>query len=233
MAEFGDEEFALRFVAFALADVARDLGCADDPPCVILHRRDRERDSRTGCRPCAGEGLVMLDALAALDALRGSRLLVLTIGRNQDGDGLPMPRSRCSRTVVPRRRSSYDDAVEILADDGVSDDSTIAASRRACLPPCGAPARRPPARSQSRVGVRRHREARSRSDKMGAGSYAMNLPITPPCATSGMNARRGCLPTHGLLEGRGLVGLLDVGDADRLWVVSPIRQGECPSTAPR
>ena len=85
-------------------------------------------------------GFIMFDTFAAANAGEDVRLFVEEVRRDQDRDG-PADSffggiaEEMFGTAVP---ACYD-AVEILADDGIPEDSTIAArcsapARRACVP---------------------------------------------------------------------------------------------------
>ena len=103
-----------------VGDVPGDLRRADDPAPRIAHGRDRQRDVQATARLVDPDGLIVLDALSATDAVENLRLLLDGFGRNQHGDG-PADRlgwtvaEQASRPGIPRLH----DAIEILADDRV------------------------------------------------------------------------------------------------------------------
>jgi hypothetical protein len=78
--EFPEEQGLLLLRPSALGDVAGDLRGADDPPLAVPERRYRERDLDQRAVLAAADGLVVLDALAAPDALEDPGLLVGMIG---------------------------------------------------------------------------------------------------------------------------------------------------------
>ena len=117
---FAREQGNLRFVAFALADVAGDLGGADDRALRILDGRDGQRNIDQAAIFALAHGLVVLDALARADALDDGVFFALQIGWDQGLDRFAdhlfgQIAENPLRALVP----AGDDAVEVLADDGV------------------------------------------------------------------------------------------------------------------
>ena len=108
------------FGFFALGDVARDLGCADDTPLSVAHRRNGQRNVDQRAILPSAHRFEVVDAFPAADARENRRLLVEPIGRDQDGDRpaddlFGLVAEKPLGALVPCR----DDAVEVLADDGV------------------------------------------------------------------------------------------------------------------
>src|SRR5690348_16150024 len=104
----------------ALADVPRDLGCADDTPRAVAHGRDGERYADLLAAARDARRLIVLDALATSEPSDDLGLLAVQLARNERQNrfaddllrGVP---EEAFRGRVPRR----DDAVERLADDRV------------------------------------------------------------------------------------------------------------------
>ena len=114
------EQIPARLGLLALGDVARDLRCADDPARSVPDGRHGERDVEPAAILVAANGLVMVDALTAPDAVEYAGLLVVALGRYEDGHGLAndligFVAEEPLRRAVP----AGDDAIEILADDRV------------------------------------------------------------------------------------------------------------------
>ena len=82
--------------------------------------RDGQRYFHAPAVLALANGLIVLDALAALDARKICWLLVLALRRNEDGNRLAdrlfgLVAEKLLRPVIPR----CDDAVQVFADDGV------------------------------------------------------------------------------------------------------------------
>src|SRR6185312_9601480 len=100
--------------------VAGDLGDADDPPGVVLDRRDRQRDVDDDAVLAEPLRLVAGDPLAPADTLEDAGDLVALTGRHEQAD---VPADGLLGGIaedplgpgVPAR----DHAVKRLADDGV------------------------------------------------------------------------------------------------------------------
>src|SRR5690606_34637285 len=93
---------------------------ADDPPRAVVDRRDHERDLDEAAVLATTHRLVMIDALAATDALEDGGLLVRPVIRNENYDRtahgfLGRVAVDALGTAVPAR----DDAVEVRADDRI------------------------------------------------------------------------------------------------------------------
>jgi hypothetical protein len=110
----------LRLGLLAFADVARDLRCADDCSLVVAYWRYCQRNVDRAAVLVPANGLVVVDPFAAADARENSRLLVEPIRRDQDGDRFAdgLLRFVAEQALGPAIPGP-DDAVEILADDGV------------------------------------------------------------------------------------------------------------------
>ena len=104
--------------AFACANVAADLGGADDAAVFVPDRRYCQRNIDQAAILAAAYGLVMFDALAAPDTLEDSRLFVSQFGRNEDRDRLT-DHLFGGKAEQPLRGGipADDDAVEIFTDD--------------------------------------------------------------------------------------------------------------------
>ena len=72
----------------ALGDVSRDLRSPDDPAARVLHGRDGERNVDQASVLAPADRFVVVDALAAADALQDARLLIEPTGRHEHGDRL-------------------------------------------------------------------------------------------------------------------------------------------------
>ena len=104
----------------AIRDVPGDLRRADDRARGVADRRDgqRDRDERAVLAPA--NGVEVVDALAAPDVRQDHVLFAKAIGRDQHGDRLTdRPRRPCTEQLFCAAVPGGDDAVEILADDGV------------------------------------------------------------------------------------------------------------------
>src|SRR5580700_318796 len=121
LAQLAFDAVALMFGLFARGDVAGNLRGADDGAVRVPDRRDAERNRNAAAVFALPDGLVVIEAVAAPDALDDPRLLVLQLLRNQDGDRLADDvfggvAEQALGGAVP----ADDDAVEVLADDGVA-----------------------------------------------------------------------------------------------------------------
>src|SRR4051812_1897529 len=103
-----------------IGDVAGDFGCADNVSGKISHRGDGERDIDEGTVFALTDGMEVVDALAAAEALDDAGFFVPALTRDDEGDVLAdrligAVSEHVFRTLIP----TADDAVEGLADDGV------------------------------------------------------------------------------------------------------------------
>ncbi len=115
-----EQKLARLLGALAVRDVACDLGGADDLAFHVADRRNGQRDVHIAAVLALAHRLVVVDAVAAPDALQDAGLLVQPLRRDQDDDGpaddllRPVPEQPlCAR--VP----AGDHAVQVLADDRV------------------------------------------------------------------------------------------------------------------
>jgi hypothetical protein len=104
----------------ALGDVARNFRRADDLALSIFDRRDRQRNIDAASILVLTQGFEVLDLLSPPDALENLQLLILPVRWNENRDRFA--------DYFFRRISEYplralvpagDNAVEVLADDGV------------------------------------------------------------------------------------------------------------------
>ena len=106
--------------ALVLADVAGNLGGADDPPALIVDRRNRQGYVDQTAILAPPHRLEVLDLLPSPDALQNRRHLALVIGRGQNRDRTPdhflggIPEKPLGRRIPAR-----DDAIQSLAHDRV------------------------------------------------------------------------------------------------------------------
>src|SRR5579872_4493248 len=109
-----------RFGLLAVRDVARDLGRADDRSGLVADRRYGERDLDAATVFPDPSGLEVLDALAPAQCREDSLLLLQTLGRDDERDGLADRLfGRVAEDPLRAGIPGADDAVERLADDGV------------------------------------------------------------------------------------------------------------------
>ena len=83
-----EEQPLLVFRSPALRDFAGDLGCADDLACRVSERRDRQGNVDQSPVLALADGVIVLDALAATNALQDRRLFVVPVLRDEQGDRL-------------------------------------------------------------------------------------------------------------------------------------------------
>ncbi len=104
--------------AFALGDVAGDFGGADDLAGLVADRRDRQGDVDEAAVLATPHRFIVVDLLAAPDALQDRGHFVLTPGRGQDRD---VPAEHFVRGITKEflrgRIPARDDAVQGLARD--------------------------------------------------------------------------------------------------------------------
>ncbi len=84
--ELADPEIPRLLRLPASHDVARDLRGADDLAALVADGRDRQGDLHQGSILAPPNRLVVIDPLAASDALEDRGHLVLAAGRSEDGD---------------------------------------------------------------------------------------------------------------------------------------------------
>src|SRR5204863_4119141 len=118
--QLAGEQIPARLRLLALGDVARDLRGADNPARRVPDGRHGERDVEQAAILAAANGLVMVDALTAPNAVEYGGLLVVALGRYENGHGLAndlfaLVAEEPLRRAVP----AGDDAIEILADDRI------------------------------------------------------------------------------------------------------------------
>src|SRR5690349_2192038 len=82
MVELGVQGALVLLCALPRADVAGNVGSADHRTCRIMQGRNRKRSVNQCSIFAAADGFVMVDALAAANALQVIQLLVPTIGWN-------------------------------------------------------------------------------------------------------------------------------------------------------
>ena len=101
-------------------DVAGRLGGADDPAERVAHRRHGERDLDERAVLAAAHGLEVVHRLSATDAPQDVGLLAMSIGRDDQQDGLAdrLGRGIAEQSLGPAIPGG-DDPVQRLADDGV------------------------------------------------------------------------------------------------------------------
>jgi hypothetical protein len=110
--------FLLR--SLAIADVPGDLGGADDGAVLRLDRRDRQRHRHERAVSAAADGLVVFDPFAASDAGQDLVFLLLPVVGDDATNGLADHlRFRKAEHPLGGRIPGGDDAVQILADDGI------------------------------------------------------------------------------------------------------------------
>ena len=113
--------FAQRFVgAFALGDVAGDLGRADQTAVAAPDGRDGQRHVHQASRLGAPHRLEVLDALASAQALQQPALFGVPLRRDDDVDRLPHHLlGAVAEETLGARVPGADGAVQQLADDRV------------------------------------------------------------------------------------------------------------------
>ncbi len=108
------------FRVFAVADVAGNLRRSDHVARLVVDRRNGQRNRERGPVFSAPDGFIVADGLTGTDLAKDEVFLVLSVGGNDHanrpadrlGSGVAKhPLGRC----IPR----LDDAVQVLADDGV------------------------------------------------------------------------------------------------------------------
>src|ERR1700680_429916 len=121
LAQLNFDAVALMFGLFARGDVAGDLRGADDDAVRVLDRRDAERNRDPAAVLALADRLVVIKAVAVLNAIEDFRFLVVELRRNQDGDRLADDLfGRVAEQVFGGVVPADDDAVEGLADDRVA-----------------------------------------------------------------------------------------------------------------
>jgi hypothetical protein len=103
-----------------LRDVACDLGRANDAAFRILDRGHGERDVDSGAVLATSDGLKVINPLASSDARQDFAFLAPQLGRDQQRDRLA---DHLGRRIAEDAFGAFipggDDAVEVLADDGI------------------------------------------------------------------------------------------------------------------
>src|SRR6202051_3746032 len=86
LAQLAFDAVALLFGPLARGDVAGDLRGADDSTVRVLDRRDAQRNRKPAAVLALTDRLIVIEALAAPDALEDLWLLVVELRRYQNGD---------------------------------------------------------------------------------------------------------------------------------------------------
>src|ERR1700686_3364652 len=121
LAQLALDAVALVLGLFARGDVASDLRRADDNTMRVPDRRDAERNRKPAAVFALADRLVVIEAVAAADALEDLRFLVVQLLRNEDSDRLADDVfGRVAEQPLGGAVPADDDAVEVLADDGVA-----------------------------------------------------------------------------------------------------------------
>jgi hypothetical protein len=103
---------------FPPRDVAGDLRGADDVPVGIGDGRKRQRNVQQSAILVTADRLVMLEGVAAADAVQNVQFFIETIRMRDYRDRLPN-RLLCCVADQPLRSAvpAYDNAAEVYADD--------------------------------------------------------------------------------------------------------------------
>ena len=120
MIGFPREQGNLLLAAFLIGDIARDLRGPDNLAGAVEDGRDGQGDIDHLAVLALAHGFEMVGALAAADALKDTRLLVMSVGGNDGRDRLADDLFRevpeqPFRALVP----GGDHTIEVLADDRV------------------------------------------------------------------------------------------------------------------
>ncbi len=103
-----------------LADVARDLRRAHHVAPIIENRGNRQGDVHQTAVLATTDGFVVVDLFTATDAVEDAGLFVMSIGGNEHHHRLPDRfLGRVSEELFRAGIPTRDDAVDVLADDGV------------------------------------------------------------------------------------------------------------------
>src|SRR5581483_3897195 len=108
------------FHALAMGDVAQDLGSADDPAGCVADRRDGEGDVEELAGFGAADGIEVLDTLAGSDLGDDHGLVAMQMLGDEGEDGFADDLlGGVAEDALGGFVPAGDDAVEVLADDGV------------------------------------------------------------------------------------------------------------------
>ena len=104
----------------ALGNIASYFRCTDDAAMLIFHRRDGQRDIEQRAVFALADGFEVIHTFTTLQAAQDVRFFLQALGRNQNSDWLS---DRLFSGIAEQTLSAVvpasNDAVEILADDGV------------------------------------------------------------------------------------------------------------------
>ena len=120
MIHLPEQQILPLFRPFALGDVTRNFGRADDIAAEVSDWRNGQRNVDEASILALSDSLVMVDPLTATDAFEDSRFFVVAIDRNEQSHrladrflaGIP---EETLRAIVPARN----DAVDVFRKDGV------------------------------------------------------------------------------------------------------------------
>src|SRR5262245_10857743 len=120
MLDFAGQQLVTCLGELFLADVASNNRRAHDFPCLVLHRRNGERDVNEARVLALANRLVVVNVLTTSDALENFRFLAVTISRKKDCEGLADHflggvAEEALRPKIPAR----DYTVEVLAQDRI------------------------------------------------------------------------------------------------------------------
>src|SRR5271170_6166284 len=115
MIHLPEQQILPLFRPFALGNVTRNFGRADDIAAEVSDWRNGQRDINEAAVLALSDGLVVVDPLTATDAFEDSGFFVVTIGRNEHSQRLAdrflaRVAEETLRAAVPAR----DDAIDVF-----------------------------------------------------------------------------------------------------------------------
>src|SRR5215469_10476763 len=88
MVQLVEQQLAMLLLPLALADVAGNLGCADDLPLRIGQGRNGQRDSEQRTVFATPHGFIVVDVLAAANPSKNAGLFIQPVARHEQGNRL-------------------------------------------------------------------------------------------------------------------------------------------------